>query len=150
MESKQEIGTSIKNKRLQLNLKMDDVASRAKISRSTLWSIENGNGNYSIDVLLALLKLLDMSIEIDSQERCISRRRASRTNFAIDKKINRFIVMCVEQYAASVHASSSEIYQKLNEVGIIAELKDDYEDMHGMSTYSLNEYIEQRLVGDKL
>ena len=33
----------------------------------------------------------------------------------------------------------------LNKAGIINELKDDYEDMHGMSTYSTNEYIGKRL-----
>ena len=59
--------------------------------------------------------------------------------------INRFIVMCVEQYASSVDKGSAFIYSKLSEAGIINELIDDYEDMHGMSTYSLNEYIAKRL-----
>ena len=59
--------------------------------------------------------------------------------------INRFIVMCVEQYASSVDKGSAFIYNKLSEAGIINELIDDYEDMHGMSTYSLNEYITKRL-----
>ena len=87
-----------------------------------------------------------MSIDIDAQEQGI-RRRATRTNSALDKKINRFIIMCVEQYASSVNQGSGVIYTKLNEAGIINELKDDYEDMHGMSTYSLNEYIDKRLSG---
>lgn len=56
--------------------------------------------------------------------------------------------MCVEQYAFSVHKGSRDVYSKLNEEGIIKELKDDYEDMHGMSTYSLNEYIDRRLGND--
>ena len=64
---------------------------------------------------------------------------------ALDLAINRFIVMCVEQYAFSVHKSSSVIYKELKTKGIIDELKDDYEDMHGMSTYSINEYIDKRL-----
>lgn len=63
----------------------------------------------------------------------------------IDKKINRFIVMCVEQYASSVNQSSKIIYNKLDNSGIIDELKNDYEDMHGMSTYLINEYISKRL-----
>ena len=53
--------------------------------------------------------------------------------------------MCVEQYASSVDQGSAFIYNKLSEAGIINELIDDYEDMHGMSTYSLNEYIAKRL-----
>ena len=79
MESKFEIGETIKNKRLQLNLRMDDVAKEVGITRSTLWSIENGNGNYTIDALLRLLNFLNMSIDIDAQEQG-ARRRATRTN----------------------------------------------------------------------
>ena len=146
VENKFEIGERIKSKRLLLNLRMDDVAKEVGITRSTLWSIENGKGNYTIDVLLRLLSLLNMSIDIDEQEQRI-RRRATRVNSALDKKINRFIVMCIEQYAASINQGSGDIYIKLNEAGIIDELKDDYEDMHGMSTYSLNEYISKRLGG---
>lgn len=146
MESKFEIGGKIKSKRLELNLRMDDVARDVGITRSTLWSIENGNGNYSIDTLLKLLSTLDMSIEIESQEKS-DRSRATRINTALDKKINRFIVMCVEQYALSVNQTSETIYRQLNKAGIIDELQDDYEDMHGMSTYSINEYINKRLLG---
>ena len=128
MESKLEIGKKIKNKRLQLNLRMDDVAKEVGVTRSTLWSIENGNGNYTIDVLLKLLSFLDMSIVID-KENPETRKRATRANKVLDKKINRFIVMCVEQYAFSVNQSSGAIYSKLKDAGIIKELKDDYEDM---------------------
>ena len=60
------------------------------------------------------------------------------------QEINRFIIMCVEQYAKSISFDSKTIYQHLNDSGIIKELIDDYEDMHGMSTYSLNEYIRAR------
>ena len=146
MENKSKIGAKIKNKRLQLNLRMDDVARKVGITRSTLWAIENGSGNYTIDTLLKLLSYLNMSIDIDSQEQG-SRIRASRTNSVLDKKINRFIIMCVEQYALNINQSSKTTYNTLNEAGIIDELKDDYEDMHGMSTYSLNEYISKRLSG---
>lgn len=144
MESKFEIGEKIKNKRLQLNLRMDDVAKEVGITRSTLWAIENGNGNYTIDTLLKLLSFLNMSIDINAQIQG-NRKRATRTNSALDKKINRFIVMCVEQYAYSVNKSSGTIYNELNKAGIVDELRDDYEDMHGMSTYSVNEYIGKRL-----
>ena len=147
MESKFEIGQKLKNKRLELNLRMDDVAKEVGITRSTLWVIENGSGNYTIDTLLRLVSFLNISIDIGNQTQG-TRKRATRTNSALDKKINRFIVMCIEQYASSVNRSSATIYNELNKVGIINELKDDYEDMHGMSTYSLNEYISRRLSGE--
>ena len=146
MESKFEIGQKLKNKRLEFNLRMDDVAKEVGITRSTLWSIENGNGNYTIDALLRLVSFLNMSIDIGAQTQG-TRKRATRTNSALDKKINRFIVMCVEQYASSVNKSSGTIYNELNKAGVIDELRDDYEDMHGMSTYSINEYISRRLSG---
>ena len=146
MENKFEIGKKIKNKRLQLNLRMDDVAKEVGITRSTLWAIENGSGNYTIDTLLKLLNLLNLSIEINTQEYVV-RKRATRTNSVLDKKINRFIVMCVERYASDINQDSGATYDQLNKAGIIDELKDDYEDMHGMSTYSINEYISRRLSG---
>ena len=146
MESKFEIGQKLKNKRLELNLRMDDVAKEVGVTRSTLWAIENGSGNYTIDTLLRLVSFLNVSIDIGIQTQG-TRKRATRTNSVLDKKINRFIVMCVEQYASSVNRSSRTIYFELNKAGIINELKDDYEDMHDMSTYSLNEYIDKRLHG---
>lgn len=145
MENKFQIGKKIKNKRLQLNLRMNDVAREIGVARSTLWSIENGNGNYSIDALLKLLNYLNMSIDVGTSEQA-TRKRATRTNSALDKRINRFIVMCVEQYASSINQDSGITYKILKETGIINELKDDFEDMHGMSTYSLNEYIGKRLL----
>ena len=41
--------------------------------------------------------------------------------------------------------SSKNTYLKLSDAGIIDELTEDYEDMHGMSVYSINEYISKRL-----
>ena len=148
MESKFEIGQKLKNKRLEFNLRMDDVAKVVGITRSTLWAIENGNGNYTIDTLLRLLSFLNMSIDINTQEQA-TRKRATRTNSALDKKINRFIVMCIEQYASSQQMDSKSVFKKFNETGVINELIDNYEDMHGMSTYSINEYISERLKGER-
>ena len=149
MNNKREIGASIKNKRLQLNIRMDDVAREVGITRSTLWSIENGSGNYSIDTFLRLLNYLNMPLSVDAQEQG-TRRRAVRANSVLDKKINRFVIMCVEQYASSTNRGSRETYDMLKEAGIIDELTEDYEDMHGMSTVSLNEYIHKRLSGGAL
>ena len=146
MENKNQIGQKLKNKRLQLNLRMEDVAKEVGITRATLWAIENGNGNYSIDTLLKLLNYLKLSIEIETYEQG-GRKIATRTNTTLDRKINRFIIMCVEQYAESINQGSNYVYSRLNDAGILNELKDDYEDMHGMSTYLINEYIDKRLLG---
>ena len=42
------IGKEIKNRRLQLNLRMDDLAKIVHSNRSTLWSIENGTAKLSV------------------------------------------------------------------------------------------------------
>ena len=145
METKLELGRRVKNKRLELNLRMNDVAKEVGIARATLWSIENGKGNYSIDSLIKLLGLLDLSFEIGSTEDIPSRKRATRAVSLLDKKVNRFIVMCVEQYASFVQKSSRSVFKALNEKGIIKELEGDYEDMHGMSVDEINEYIAKKL-----
>lgn len=85
MESKRKIGEKLKSKRPQLNLRMDDVAREVGITRSTLWSIENGNGNYSVDTLLKLLSVLNMSIGLGEQEKG-ARKRATRINNALEKR----------------------------------------------------------------
>ena len=149
MKSKFYIGQQIKTKRLKLNLRMDDVAKAVGITRSTLSSIENGTGNYTIDILLKLFSVLDIPFNVEVEDVNL-RKRASRINSAQDKKINRFIVMCVEQYALACNKKGSEVYKILKEKGIINELIEDYEDMHGMSTYLINEYISKRLSGGKL
>lgn len=146
MGKKQEIGEKIKRRRLQLNLRMDDLAKEVGITRSTLWSVENGKGNYSINTLIKLLSFLGLSFEVETFETDSDRRRASRSS-SLDNEINRFIVMCVEQYASFVNKSSRKTYDLLEKEGIIKELTDDYEDMHGMSIYSINEYITKRLTG---
>ena len=58
-----------------------------------------------------------------------------------DKIVNRFIVMCIEQYAEYVNQPSSVVYQEMKKEGVINWLRDDYEDMHGMSTLYINDFI---------
>ena len=150
MENKIKIGEIIRSKRLQLNLRMDDIAKQVGITRSTLGSIENGSGNYTIDVLLKLLNVLNLSLDIGFSEIEGNRNRATRINSTMDKKINRFVVMCIEQYASSTGSDSKSIYNQLVKRGIINEMIEDYEDMHGMSTIAINEYIDARLKGVKV
>ena len=73
---------------------------------------------------------------------------ATKITRNINSEINRFIILCIEEYASITNQHSRAIYVKLNEAGIINELKNDYEDMHGMSAYSINEYIGKRLDAD--
>lgn len=140
-----QLGNLIKSKRLERNLTMDNIASEAGVSRQTIGAIEKGQGNCSISTLLKIMNILDISISINDEDKHLKRERASRINSIKDKKINRFVIMCVEQYALSVNKPSSDIYKKMNKHGIINELEDDYEYLHGMSTIYLNDYIDSLL-----
>lgn len=135
------IGLAIKDKRLSLNLRMDDVAREANITRATLSAIENGKGNCSINTILKILDILGLSFTLGDKEK-VSRSRASRTNTLLDKKINRFILVTIGQYAKHLGCSTYEIYDELKDKGVLYELKYDYEDLHGMSTMYLNDYID--------
>ncbi len=151
MDNAAVLGKRIKDKRLFLNLRMDDVAQRAGIARTTMWAIEKGKGNCSIDTLMRVLQTLGLSLSISDSESLVSspnRRRAKRINGAMDKKINRFLIMCVEQYAAFANRPSREVYRDMLSAGTIDELTNDYEDLHGMSTEYLNEYIHSLTKGD--
>lgn len=142
MTQLQQIGQTIKECRLAKNLRMDDVAREANISRVTLSNIEKGLENYSISAIFNVLKVLDLYMEISNINlNCQKRERASRAISILDKKINRFVVMCVEMYAASVKQPSEKVYKEMNEKGVISYLINDYADLHGMSTPFLNQFI---------
>ena len=140
------LGKMIKENRLAQNLRMDDVARKAGISRVTLWSIEKGEGNCSLSSLLRVMDVLGLRMAVENQcslER--ERDRATRANTVLSKKINRFIIMCVEQYALFSGSRSDVIYKEMERKGILDELESDYEDLHGMSTVYLNDYLKARM-----
>ena len=142
------LGKAIKEKRLSLNLRMDDVARDAGITRPTLWAIEKGTENYSVASLFKVMEVLDMSLVTRSNNTQETlRNRASRINTVLDKKINSFLIMCVEQYAKATNKNSGEVYQEMSQKNLFEEMSSDYEDLHGMSTEYLNDYIDTMLGG---
>jgi len=141
MEEMKYIGKAIKEKRLSLNFRMDDLASMCGITRATLSSIENGKSNCSVSVLFKILDVLKLPFSLNENKEVSKRNRASRINTSLDKKINRFIIMCVQEYVKNVNGDSGKIYKKMLEKGVIKFLHDDYEDLHGESTTTINQYI---------
>ncbi len=141
MEQLKEIGEKIRQKRLSLNMTMDCCAEKAGISRATLWSIERGTSNCSVKALFNLMTTLGLSFSLNDSECDTKRIRATRLNSVQSKKINRFLIMCIENYAESVSESSSAVYKKMKDQGIVDILKDEYEDLHGFSLAYINDYI---------
>lgn len=141
-----EVGNKIKNKRLSLNMRMDDVARQADISRATLWSIEKGIGNYTFFNLVKVFHVLNINLNIETNQSTDNKRiRATRIDSIPNKAINRFVLFTVEQYAKYDNKNSRDVYKLLKEKGIVDELINDYEDLHGMSTMYLNDYIDALL-----
>lgn len=148
MEDLFRIGKTIRDRRLELNLRMDDVAKKANTTRATLSAIEKGTANCSVKTLLQVMAALGLEVSVNNPDSTASSRsRASRINTVLSKKKNRFLVMCIMQYASEIGLSNQEVYERMQRAGLLDELEDDYEDLHGMSTMYLNDYIGVRLEG---
>lgn len=63
--NKVEIGHFIQNRRNLLSIKQEDLAEMTGITSKTIYLIESGNGNPSIDTLNKILKTLGLEISID-------------------------------------------------------------------------------------
>lgn len=63
--NKIEIGHIVQNRRSALSIKQEDLAEMTGITSKTIYLIESGNGNPSIDTLNKLLETLGLEISID-------------------------------------------------------------------------------------
>ena len=62
--SKQELGKIIQDRRESLSLKQEDLAEMSGVTSKTIYLIEKGKGNPSIDSLQKLLGILGLEIII--------------------------------------------------------------------------------------
>lgn len=60
-----EIGISIKKRRQELKITQPHLASLAGISKNTLYKLERGQSNPTIDVILKLTDVLGMEIKLE-------------------------------------------------------------------------------------
>jgi y4mF family transcriptional regulator len=58
------IGETIKNRRKELNITQPHLAELAKVSTNTLYKLERGKGNPSLDVLNKLTEVLGMELTL--------------------------------------------------------------------------------------
>ena len=148
MEELEKLAKQIKNKRLESNISMNDVAKQADITRATLFEIEKGNPKCAIGSYFKVMSILGIDFEIQNNIIDNSRERATRRILLKDKKINSFIVLCIESYASYLNKSTNVVFEKMQKAGLIDHLYDDYEDMHGMSNEYLNDYFDKYLIGE--
>lgn len=59
------LGEGIKSRRKELNITQPHLAELAKVSTNTLYKLERGQGNPSLDVLTKLAGVLGMEIKLE-------------------------------------------------------------------------------------
>ena len=129
-------------------MRMDDLARKAGIARSTLWLIEKGDGSCSLKTLLCIADVLGLSLDLNIRKSSsVTKTRASRQNTSSDKKMNHFIVLCVEQYALHLNKSSRETYKVMKMKNAFRRLSGRYNDLRGKSAAYINEYLDTIMKG---
>ena len=59
------IGQAIKNRRKELNITQPHLSELAQISVNTLYKLERGQGNPSLDILIKLSDVLGMELKLE-------------------------------------------------------------------------------------
>ena len=60
-----DFGETIKNRRKELNITQPHLAELANVSTNTLYKLERGQGNPSLEVLSKLAEVLGMKFTLD-------------------------------------------------------------------------------------
>jgi transcriptional regulator with XRE-family HTH domain len=60
-----QLGEDIKGRRKELNITQPHLAELAKVSTNTLYKLERGQGNPSLDVLNRLAEVLGMELTLE-------------------------------------------------------------------------------------
>ena len=63
--NKLEIGKTVQKRREKLSLKQEDLAEMTGITSKTIYLIETGKGNPSINTLTKLIEVLGLEINVD-------------------------------------------------------------------------------------
>ena len=56
-----------------------------------------------------------------------------------------FIIFCVEFYAKHTDRTGPEVYEEFERTGLLRELNEDYEDLHGMGMEALMQMFDEYL-----
>ena len=65
----QQLGKTIKNRRKELKLTQPHLAELAQISTNTLYKLESGQGNPSVEVLSKVAEVLGMELLLSIKKR---------------------------------------------------------------------------------
>lgn len=63
------LGDTLKNRRKELNITQPHLAELANVSTNTLYKLERGQGNPSLDVLNKLAEVLGMELTLEVKKK---------------------------------------------------------------------------------
>jgi len=63
------LGEIIKNRRKELNITQPHLAELAKVSKNTLYKLERGQSNPSVDVLNRLAEVLGLDLKLEVKKK---------------------------------------------------------------------------------
>lgn len=58
-----------------------------------------------------------------------------------------FTAFCIEYYADHINQTSEKVYDLFKKQGLLQLIKEDYEDLHGMSMEYLMQFFDEYLGG---
>ena len=58
-----------------------------------------------------------------------------------------FLSFCIENYADHVHRPSNEVFDQFKREGLLALLREDYDDLHRMSMEYMVQFCDEYLKG---
>jgi y4mF family transcriptional regulator len=73
------IGESVKNRRKELGITQPHLAELAKVSTNTLYKLERGQGNPSLNVLNKLAEVLGMELKLEVKDLSRHNNQAGET-----------------------------------------------------------------------
>jgi y4mF family transcriptional regulator len=65
----EKLGETIKNRRKELSITQPHLAELAKVSTNTLYKLERGQGNPSLDVLNKLVEVLGLELKLEVKKK---------------------------------------------------------------------------------
>lgn len=74
---KKEIGNSIKRRRKSLGITQPHLSELADISVNTLYKLERGTGNPTIDILIKIVDILGLEINLEAKQNNILNEKSS-------------------------------------------------------------------------
>jgi transcriptional regulator with XRE-family HTH domain len=90
------IGNRIRERRLKLNLTLENLAEKTDLTQNFIGNIERGNDNPSLETLIKIANALAVNTDYLCQD-CIENAEAQEYDYHIKEVVNKMTDMSVKQ-----------------------------------------------------